>query len=102
MLPYSNYKWLPEYHLSTFNPLKTDLAGDKGFILEVDLEYPENLHYHHNDFPLAPESNEISLDDLSKYSRDCFLESNNNANYKSTKLTSTCFNREKYIVHIKN
>jgi hypothetical protein len=104
MLPYANYKWLPEYHLSTFDPLKIDLNGSKGFILEVDLEYPEKIHYHHNDFPLAPESNEICLDDLSKYSRDCFLTSCNNINatYKSVKLTSTCFNREKYIVHIKN
>ena len=102
MLPYGNYKWLPAYHTSTFDPKKVDLDGSKGYILEVDLEYPEGIHYLHNDFPLAPESNEISLDDLSKYSRDCYLTSNNNANYKSTKLTSTCFNRENYIVHIKN
>jgi len=30
-----------------------------GYILEVDLEYPHNLHKLHNDYPLAPEKNHI-------------------------------------------
>ena len=28
---------------------------DLGFTIEVDLEYPEELHNLHNDYPLAPE-----------------------------------------------
>ena len=31
-----------------------------GCILEVDLEYPAELHELHNDYPLAPEKLEIS------------------------------------------
>ena len=27
----------------------------KGYILEIDLEYPEELHELHNDYPLAAE-----------------------------------------------
>ena len=36
-------------------------------ILEVDLKYPGELHYLHNDYPLAPEKLEITDDMLSKY-----------------------------------
>jgi hypothetical protein len=101
-LPLNNFEWLPKYHMSTFNVENVNLDGEKGYILEVDLEYPEELHYLHNDFPLAPASYEIDLDDVSKYSRDCYLRSNQNPKYKSTKLTSTFYDREKYVVHIKN
>ena len=38
-----------------------------GYILEVDLEYPDELHELHNDYPLAPEKLAVSSDMLSKY-----------------------------------
>ena len=38
-----------------------------GFILEVDLEYPDELHELHNDYPLAPEKPAVTNDMLSKY-----------------------------------
>ena len=101
-LPLSDFEWLPKYHISSFSIDDVDLDGEYGYILEVDLEYPEGLHYLHNDFPLAPDSYKIDLDDLSKYSKECFKLSNQNPSYKSTKLTSTFLDREKYVVHMKN
>ena len=41
--------------------------SDVGYILEVDLKYPKELHKLHNDYPLAPEKLLVTNDMLSKY-----------------------------------
>ena len=38
-----------------------------GYILKVDLEYPNELHALYNDYPLAPEKIAITYDMLSNY-----------------------------------
>ena len=38
-----------------------------GYFLEVDLDYPENIHDIHNDYPMAPEKIKIEDDMLSPY-----------------------------------
>ena len=38
-----------------------------GYFLEVELEYLDELHKLHNDYPLAPEKLAVSSDMLSKY-----------------------------------
>jgi len=47
-LPIGNFKWLnPEIvNLGNYSE-----ESEKGVILEVDLEYPEELHHLHNDYP---------------------------------------------------
>ena len=40
-----------------------------GFLLEVDLKYPDKLHELHNDYPLAPKKLAVSSDMLSRYSK---------------------------------
>lgn len=52
-LPYGNFEWI--------NPTNFDLSelrsnSDKSFILEIDLEYPNNLHDSHNDLPFCVEN----------------------------------------------
>ena len=68
---------------------------EKGFILEVDLEYPRHLHNSHQQFPLAPESFDITYQLLSEYAKQ-FVE----PSYKSSKLCQTLLNKDKYVLHI--
>ena len=55
-LPTGEFEWLTKDEiLSTdIEPIHPDSI--KGYILEVDLEYPERLHNLHNAFPLVPET----------------------------------------------
>jgi len=41
----------------------------KGCILEVDLEYPQELHEEHNSYPLAPEKKSVKKEWMSDYQR---------------------------------
>ena len=66
-LPTGGFRWLTEKEIN-----KTDLAkykedSKKGLILEVDLEYPQELHDLHNDYPLAPENMKVTKEILSPY-----------------------------------
>ena len=38
-----------------------------GYLLEVDLKYPDELHELHNYYPLSPKQHAASSDMLSKY-----------------------------------
>lgn len=54
-LPVGDFKWVENFDINTYNP-----NGETGYVLEVDLKYPEELHDLHNDYPLAPEHLEIN------------------------------------------
>ena len=41
--------------------------GEYCYILEVDLEYPKQLHDKHNDYPLAPELIYVKANSLPPY-----------------------------------
>ena len=72
-----------------------------GYILEVDLEHPSELHELHNDYPLAPEKLEISQNVLSNY----FFNIANEYRIKIggvNKLVPNLGKKNKYIVHYKN
>ena len=60
-LPYSEFKWLNKKEISSFCLNSIDKNSFVGYILEVDLEYPSELHDLHSDYPLAPEKLEIIL-----------------------------------------
>ena len=52
-LLYGEFEWLK--NVDSFDVMSIDKKSDVGYILEVDLKYPDELHELLNDFPLAPE-----------------------------------------------
>ena len=64
-LPYSGFKWLNQKEISDFSLNSITENNLVGYTLEVDFEYPSELHDLHNDYPLAPEKLEISQNMLS-------------------------------------
>ena len=60
-LPKKNFHW--KRVMSTEEQImKMKWNSKKGWILEVDLEYPAHLHDAHNDYPQAPEKKVINLE----------------------------------------
>ena len=59
-LPHSNFNFLTKKEINEFCLNCVNENSPMGYILEVDLEYPENLHDSHSDYPLATEKLEIS------------------------------------------
>ena len=51
MIPLRDFKWAP----NEIDILNVPEDSKLGYILEVDLEYPKDLHNKHNLYPLAPE-----------------------------------------------
>jgi hypothetical protein len=72
-MPIKNFRWLKRAEtrilLTQLNSLALTDDQETGYILEVDLEYPEHLHESHNSFPLAPEHLKINEDMLSPYAK---------------------------------
>ena len=62
---YGGLKWLK--NVDEFDVNSISKNSPIGYILEVDLEYRDELHVLHNDYPLAPEKLAILYDMLSNY-----------------------------------
>ncbi|XP_051168414.1 uncharacterized protein LOC127286143 [Leptopilina boulardi] len=52
-LPYGGFKW--EENVNNDFDFNVPDDGPIGYILEVDLDYPDHLHDKHSDFPFCPE-----------------------------------------------
>ena len=97
-LPTGGFEWLTEKEvdLSKYND-----ESEKGLILEVDLEYPEELHDLHNDYPLAAEKIKVTEDMLSPYCREIAEKFKVKVGLVK-KLVPTLSNKERYVLHYRN
>ena len=120
MLPTGGFKWmnlmkgLPTPGITesmdrrrTMNEWTEDIMNlneedSIGYMFEVDLEYPTNLHADaaHDNFPLAPESFKIEKDMLSSYQQD--LGDQLGVKYGAKKLCLTLKDKKQYICHARN
>ena len=100
-LPTGNFKWLSQKKIEKTNLGKYTENNNKGLILEVDLEYPQELHNLHNDFPLGPEKIKVAKDMLSDYCKK-IAEKFNISSGLVHKLIPTLNDKEKYILHYRN
>lgn len=100
-LPIGDFKWMPEREIASFDVTTVTDDADTGYILEVDLEYPPELHDLHSDYPLAPEKIEISPEMLAPYQ----LNLKDELEYtpaKVAKLVPNLWNKRKYVIHYRN
>ena len=100
-LPYSEFRWLNQKEISDFCLNSISENSSIGYVLEVDPEYPNELHELHNHYPLAPEKLEISQNMFSNY---CFSIANEYGIKIGgvNELVSNLRNKSKYVVHYRN
>ena len=64
-LPYEKFERVK--NVDELDVMSINKKSDVGYFLEVDLEYPNELHELHNDYPLAPEKFAVSNNMLLAY-----------------------------------
>ena len=96
-LPIGDFTFLIEDEVASFDLNATTKSDDYGYILEVDLKYPEHLHDSRSDYPLAAEKLRVTKEMLSAYS-----SSLTSKHVSFEKLSPNLYDKTRYIVHYEN
>ena len=98
-LLYGGFKWLK--YVVGFDVNSISRKSPIRYDLEIDLEYPDELHFSHNDYSLAPEKLAIPYDMLSDYCKKladkCEIKVGD-----VKKLIPNLGNRANYVLHYRN
>ena len=95
-LPIGDYQWEKTKKMTDDFIMSYSQENERGYILEVDLDYPKEIHDLHTDYPLAVEK--IKIDRYSKHVKS-FIQ---NEPKPCEKLTGTLQDKKNYVVYIEN
>ena len=98
-LPYEKFEWVK--NVDELDIMSINKKSDVGYLLEVDFEYPSELHELHNDYPLAPGKLGVSNDMLSTYCKNIAGEYDIKVG-DVKKLIPNLNNKTKYVLHYRN
>ena len=97
---FTDQKWEPEIEPQFIQKvLDTSDESSVGYIVEVDLSYPDELHDLHSDFPLAPMKQKVESCWLGDYQEELLCDMKMNAPPSTNKLIQTLFPKKNYILH---
>jgi len=97
-LPHKDIKFVENVPLKTI--LKTSDDADTGYMVEVDLEYPEELHEKFRQFPPCPETMQPKQEWFSDYQLEVTESTHSKA--KTKKLVPHLMKHENYVLHYRN
>jgi len=99
-LPVGNFRFLDADEVRNFDLDSIEANAEIGYIVECDLEYPEHLHDHHNDYPMAPEHLTVTSDMLSPFAVSLLDPSRP---WRPTKkLVPNLLDKTNYVAHYRN
>ena len=99
-LPKRDFKW-KRVMPTEEEILKKKENAKNGWILEVDLEYPAELHEQHYSYPLAPKKKVVKKECMSDYQKRLMKELELKPP-DSKKLLLTLEDKSNYVVHYRN
>ncbi|XP_067205407.1 uncharacterized protein [Linepithema humile] len=80
-LPYAKFRWVDD--VASFDVMSVASDSATGYVLEVDLEYPVNLHDAHADLPFCPTCDKPP-------------------GKRKFKLLATLYDKQRYVIHYRN
>ena len=100
-LPYGGFEWMTAEEINNFDLRLIRKDSPEGYILEVDLEYPIELHDYFDDYPPSPEKLKATNNMLSKYCSDIANKHGIRVG-KVNKLIPSLANKNDYVIHYRN
>ena len=97
-LPVGQFDWMEEEELDMERIMCIHPDSDYGCIVQVTLIYPDKLHHHHTDLPVAPERMMVPDECLSPYSHE-MKKKLGLKNSNSPRLMCTLTTKEDYVLH---